>query len=223
MPYQCKLLSDAPLNDQITLRCTIVHPDLPCLGESWWRKFLEKYHKVKSGFSRACKRSRLEGCLPEKVQAFYNCLFALQQRHQYVTRHISNMDETGFGLGDIQLGCAITYRKDLDGKDICGNGLQVTNARGERITLLSVFLTMGRSFPLTSPTRVPCPTEHELWQRAIRRALDQNWSFAGSSTGWTNDKMGLHWLEYDYHPLSWGRAERPIQRKLSAYNQGKTK
>ncbi|EDO00854.1 hypothetical protein SS1G_03328 [Sclerotinia sclerotiorum 1980 UF-70] len=109
---------------------------------------------------------------------------------KYELDDIYNMDETGFGVGSIQITCIIidstqkSNWKVTAGKQEWITAFEYVNAAGKALSPIIIFKAQNTN---------------SAW---IPKDTSQSWQFSTSTNGWTSNNHGLEWLKRVFEPES---------------------
>jgi hypothetical protein len=126
-----------------------------------------------------------------KYNSYFDLLHQKREQRTIQPRLTYNMDEKGFSIGEAALS------KRVFGKAICvKDGVRGTTQDGNRqwITIIPTIYADGT----TLPTSIIYPSEGynilDHWIANIP-AEDDQVTVTSTPTGWTNDKLGIAWIQ----------------------------
>ena len=126
---------------------------------------------------------------PELIMGWYKRFHDAIEKYGILEQDIYNMDETGFQMGMISTA-----------KVICGSETRASNAKAlqpgnrEWVTAIIAVNTTGWALP---PQIILAADNHQSqWYHAI----PNDFIISVSKNGWTNDGLGLEWLQTVFEP-----------------------
>lgn len=126
--------------------------------------------------------------------------------------NITNMDETGTAIGDVQRRKVLVYR----GTKKRPEGVQAKQTRGEWVT--SVECIRANGYILKPLVILKGKTLNDSWLVGKNhRDKVAGWSFAALQKGWSSQELGYQWLTEVYQPQT-KTAEEEGQRRLLIVN-----
>lgn len=166
-------------------------------GKNWTLKFLARHPHLKTLSGKSHDIQRSKGVEPDQIKGLFN---ALNHPHIRTIRAANrwNFDETGLAEGAGYSGKVIAPAEAKGGKKrryalVKGSGIrtwvtviEAVNAEGNSLAPVVIFKgesIQAQWFPLN---------------------IDEfgHWKFASSTNGWTNNDIGLGWLQEHFLPLT---------------------
>jgi len=154
------------------------------------QRFVTCHPEVATQFSSTLNRERAIASNPQIINHFFNRLSELRSRYHIQPQNMWNFDEKGFLLG--------VASKE---KVLCRAGRRnphvIQEGSHEWITLIECISAGGETFP---PCLIYKGEAHYMgWHdyEECREAM-----FDISPTGWSNNRLGLHWLKEHFHPIT---------------------
>ena len=126
---------------------------------------------------------------PELIMGWYKCFHDAIEKYGILEQDIYNMDETGF-----QMGMTSTA------KIICGSETQASNSKAiqpenhEWVT--SIIAINATGWVLPSQIILAADNHQSQWYHAV----PSDYTISISKNGWTNDGLGLEWLQNVFEP-----------------------
>jgi hypothetical protein len=158
------------------------------VGEKWVYNYTQRHPELASRFSRRYDYRRAEQADPKIVQAWFNTVQALIQRHGILSDDIYNFGETGFAMGLCATHKVITRAEYYGRRSVLQQGDR------EWVTVIESINASGWALP---PTLI---FKGKLYNQAWFKDLPQDWRFEVSPNGWTSDEIGLRWLQKQFIP-----------------------
>ena len=169
---------------QLLLSARLKSSEKAAIGEQWVNRFIQRHPELKSKYTRQYDYQRAKCENPELIKNWFTCVQETIQKYGILEQDIYNMDETGF-----QMGVASTS------KVICGSETRDSHARSiqpgnrEWITIIIAINATGSVLP---PQIIFAGKKHQSqWYSAI----PEDYRISMSDNGWTNDGIGLEWLQ----------------------------
>lgn len=159
------------------------NPDLK-VSERWVGRFIKRHDELKSKYNRKYDYQRAQCEDPELIKNWFNLVWNTIMKYGILEQDIYNFDETGF-----QMGVASTA------KVITGSHHRASRVRslqpGNRqwVTTIETINATGWALP---PMIIFAGKVH---QSTWYQDLTSDWTIGLSENGWTNDELGLQWLE----------------------------
>jgi hypothetical protein len=154
------------------------------VGKNWVKKFVGRHPDLSTRFSRSYDYRRAL-CEDEgTIRTWFNFVNATIEKYGIADEDIYNFDETGFALGLTATAKVITRRAVLQpGNREWVTTIEAINATGWALPPCVIF--KGKVFMAA-------------WFNDTQ--LPSDWRFAISDNGWTNDAIGLEWLQKTFIP-----------------------
>jgi len=164
------------------------------VGVNWATQLIQRRVDLRSDYFRKkdYQRARCED--PEIIQKWFNLVRNVIAKYGIVDHDIWNFDETGFQMGVISTARVVTGTKR--------RGKPVVNQPGNRTwtTVIETITTDGRAL---DPLIIFAGKVHqEQWFHELQDNMYSSWKIAVSETGWTNDEIGLWWLQEIFEPAT---------------------
>ena len=153
------------------------------VGINWTSKYLARHPELKTKYIPPLDKERALAHDPKIIQGWFELYKKLKIEFNVQDEDIYNMDEKGFMMGVVQKVKVMISKYEFGGKYMtqCGNR--------DWISLIECVSSDGR---------VPKPWiifKAKLKQKAWFEALGDRGSIATSENGWTNNEIGLDWLQ----------------------------
>lgn len=165
--------------------------DIDNLGESWVTAFLRRHPDIKSKFVSMRDRKRVVAQTPE-IFLYWFYLFKEQvEKYSVAEEDIYNLDEKGvmIGMGNKIRVILSKYKK---------NPYSTHSGNREWVTSTECCSLAGRK--LGSWTIFKGKVQQKQWAETMRRIKEKDWHIATSVNGWTDNELGMEYLEQHFHP-----------------------
>jgi hypothetical protein len=169
------------------------------LGKHWIQRFKKRHSVIVTGRTQAMEMKRLTALDTTTVTAFYDQISTLRELHNIELCDISNMDEKGFQLGQIQ-GEAVLFDKTMGPPVIPSTGIT------KWVSIIECTTADGRVIKPYVIHIGKIPQDH--WFLPNDQLPDWVWGF--STKGWTNNDLAVDWLRKVYLPETY----RPGKHRL---------
>jgi hypothetical protein len=169
------------------------------IGSNWVTSFINRRPEIKSRFARRYNYSRALCEDPKIINEFFNELQRICADKGILTEDIYNFDETGFAMGMIAT-AKVVARREMPGKPWL-----IQPGDREWVTTIECINARGFSLPTTIIFKGKVPIQG--WYEEY--GLPGNWRIEVSKNGWTNDELGLRWLQKTFIPAT---SERTVGR-----------
>jgi hypothetical protein len=155
------------------------------VGTKWVANFVKRHPELSSVYNRKFDIKRAEVEDPKLISLWFKLVGDTIARYGIIEEDIFNFDETGFQMGVISTSKVITSsdRKGRPRTKQPGNrkwvtAIEAVNARGWAIPPFIIF-------------------DGKLHQSTwYYTGIPKTWRIAVSDNGWTNDKLGLEWIQH---------------------------
>jgi hypothetical protein len=168
---------------------TMLHTKNPSspqrVGAKWVTNFVKRHPELSSVYNRKFDIQRAEVEDPKLISLWFKLVGDTIAKYGVTEEDIFNFDETGFQMGVISTSKVITTsdRKGRPRTRQLGNrqwvtAIEAVNAKGWAIPPFIIF--EGKLHQMT-------------WYQT---GIPETWRVAVSDSGWTNDKLGLEWIQH---------------------------
>ena len=155
------------------------------IGINWPQRYINRRPGLKSRYSRSYDNQRARCEDPALVGAWFRLVQNTIAKYGILNDDIYNFDETGFAMGLASTSRVVTA------SDRRGRPPQLQPGDREWVTAIESINAVGWSLP---PMVIFKGKVHiSSWYE--NNNLPPDWTIALSANGWTNDKLGLHWLK----------------------------
>jgi hypothetical protein len=158
----------------------------PKVGANWVSNFVKRHSELRSRYNRKYdyQRAKCEdrALMKEWLERMGNVI----ARYGIVPEDIYNFDETGFQMG------AISTAKVITASQMAGRPLTTQPGSREWVTVIEAINCTG--WALDPMIIFKAKNHQNNWY--LDRELGLDWTIAVSDNGWTNNDLGLHWLEH---------------------------
>jgi hypothetical protein len=168
---------------------------------SWVTRFLHRHaDELTIKWSPRIDRERHKADSPSKYKLYFELLHSKMQEHGVNVENTYNMDEKGFHVGVAKRGKRVFSKASL------GPKAAVQDGNREWITLLACVCASGESLP---PALVYQGTSgiQSGWVDAVEVGKHEIF-FSNSESGWSNNDIGLAWLEQVFERFTKQKARR---------------
>lgn len=156
------------------------------MGINWPSTFVKQRNELKAKYNRKYDYQRAKCEDPELFQAWFHRVQAIIAEYGIHTGDIYNFDETGFQMG------VISTAKVVTGSDRAGRPRTIQPGNREWVTIIETVNSRGFAIaPLVIFEAVMYQT---AWY--AQGILPLNWSIGVSENSWTNNEIGMYWLEH---------------------------
>ena len=153
------------------------------VGINWTSKYLVRYPELKTKYVPPIDKERALAHDPKIIKGWFELYMKLKTDFNVQNEDIYNMDEKGFMMGVIAKVKVMISKYEFGGKYVtqCGNR--------DWVSLIECVSSDGR---VLKPWII---FKAKLKQKAWFEALDGKGSIATSENGWTDNEIGLEWLQ----------------------------
>jgi hypothetical protein len=155
------------------------------VGKNWVTKFVKRHPELSSVYNRKFDNQRAQCEDPKLISLWFKLVGDTIAKYGVTEEDIFNFDETGFQMGVISTSKVITtsdrkgrLRTRQPGNRKWVTAIEAVNAKGWAIPPFIIF--DGKLHQMT-------------WYQT---GVPATWRIAVSDNGWTNDKLGLEWIQH---------------------------
>jgi DDE superfamily endonuclease/helix-turn-helix, Psq domain/Tc5 transposase DNA-binding domain len=160
---------------------------VPLIGENWHHKFLNRNPEIKQILARGLDRTRASAALKSETFTEYFELYrSLQQKYAIAPQDIYNMDEKGFCMGAIQRSHVFIPVSEKE-------AFLRQDGNREWISVIESISGSGETLP--SFIIFKAVYQQSSW---FQQLDTQSAKIATSSKGWTDNHLGLLWLQQHF-------------------------
>ncbi|KAG7001033.1 hypothetical protein FocnCong_v013526 [Fusarium oxysporum f. sp. conglutinans] len=160
--------------------------DASPVGKRWAHNFVKRQPELKTRLFRRYDYQRAKCEDPTIICGWFRLVQNTIAKYGIRSDDIWNFDETGFMMGLIMAGLAVT------GSERQGRPKSVQPGNREWITVIQAINAEGQSI---APFIIGAGQYHlAKWYRESN--LPGDWVIATSQNGWTNNELGLEWLKH---------------------------
>jgi hypothetical protein len=162
------------------------------LGVHWVDRFVQRHpDQLMSKWTTAMENSRHKANSGRKYSLYFDLLREKIEQYHIEPRHMYNMDEKGFMLGVVGHSKRIFSRTSYEeGK----RRSAIQDGSREWITLLACICADGSSLEPALIYQSTSGSIQDSWLQALNHETHQI-RISSSSSGWTNNNIGLAWLK----------------------------
>jgi DDE superfamily endonuclease/Tc5 transposase DNA-binding domain/helix-turn-helix, Psq domain len=161
------------------------------LGSRWQDAFLGRHPELKSKFVRPRDRKRYLAQSRDNFLHWFNMYHQQKVQHQVHDDDTWNLDEKG-----VMVGVAGKVRVILSKYE--KNPYSTHPGNREWVTSTECCSLTGRK--LGSWTIFKAKTQQKKWFQTMERLEEQNYTISTSESGWTDNELGLAYLEEHFEP-----------------------
>jgi hypothetical protein len=165
--------------------------DTRALGSSWQSSFLRRHPELKSKFVPPRDRKRYLAQSRDSFLHWFHMYLRQKTQHQVHDDDTWNLDEKG-----VMTGVAGKVRVILSKYE--KNPYSTHPGNREWVTSTECCSLTGRK--LGSWTIFKAKTQQKKWFQAMERLQEQNYTISTSESGWTDNELGLAYLEEHFEP-----------------------
>jgi hypothetical protein len=162
------------------------------VSESWVTRFINRYpDQLISKWSNAMDRTRHLADSEQKYELYFELLHQKIAEYQLEARDIFNMDEKGFLIGIVGRSKRVFSKRQWDKKEVRASA---QDGSREFITVLACCCADGSSLPPGLIYASAAGAIRSSWVADIE-AGNHEVFVTSTPSGWSNDDVGLAWLE----------------------------
>jgi hypothetical protein len=167
-------------------------PPPPRIGKNWLYKWINKRPDLDKRLIRTLDSQRYKQQDPQIIGGHFERYQSIKQEHDILDEDTYNFDETGFAMGVAHPGSA----KVLTTASVC-RACAVQPGNREWCTTIEACSARGWRVP---PMLIFAGKVHiDTWYRENPH-MPRDWDIQLSYNGWTNDEIGLKWIQhFDKH------------------------
>jgi hypothetical protein len=181
------------------------------VSESWVTRFLHRHEdELTSQWSTSMDRQRHAADSGDKYKVYFGQLGSKIDFYEVEPEHTYNMDEKGFMIGAVGRQKRI-FSKRLFKKKQFKQMLQDGNR--EWISLLACVCADGTALPPALIYAADSKNVQSTWVEDVK--VGEHMAFFGvSGSGWSNDGLGLAWLQQVFERFTTAKARRKYRLLL---------
>ena len=162
------------------------------VSDSWVTRFLDRHKDtLLYKWASAIDAQRHYADSSDKYTQYFELLHATIEKYSIEPRHTYNMDEKGFAIGLVGRSKRVFTRSTYEKKR---NQQSLQDGNSEWVTVLASVCADGTALPPGLIYAGKSNTIQSSWVEDIEPGKHSVFVSA-SPTGWTNDELGLAWLE----------------------------
>jgi hypothetical protein len=158
-------------------------------SRNWPARFLKRYPHLKTVVSDKLDKPRHKACTAETFNQWFEVFRSNFRKYMPQSQHIYNIDETGFSMGENSKAYVI-----VDTTQTC-LGQSVEGAKGEWVTVIECVSAAGTAIPPFVIFKGKF-----IQSNWFQPNTPKDWMISLSPKGWTNNALGLKWLEIHFEP-----------------------
>jgi hypothetical protein len=161
-------------------------------GSSWPDRFLKRHHlDLVSKWTTGMDKDRKRADSAFKYALYFELLKRKIEQYEIEPQHIYNMDEKGFLIGVLsKMKRVFSRRRYEEG----GTKQMIQDGNREWITTIACICADGSSLSPGLIYQAVSGNIQDSWLQDFDPTIHTAF-FASSSSGWTNDNLGLQWLK----------------------------
>ncbi|KNG52820.1 pogo transposable [Stemphylium lycopersici] len=174
------------------------------VSESWITRFLQRHaDKLTTKWATSIDRQRHEADSREKYEAYFNTLHTKMREYDLDERNTYNMDEEGFFVG-IASRSKRVFSKAVYKEEKRTQAIKDGNR--EWVTLIACVCASGEALP---PALIYQGSSgiQSTWVNDVEVGKHEVF-FSNSPSGWSNDDLGLAWLEQVFNRYTTAKARQ---------------
>ncbi|RFU25453.1 hypothetical protein B7463_g10893, partial [Scytalidium lignicola] len=160
------------------------------VGKNWVQRFLSRHAELTTKYIRKYNYQRAKCEDPKLIQQWFTQFLEIKAQYGILDEDIYNFDETGFAMG------TIATTKVVTASDCFGKPPLLQPGNREWVTVVESINACGWALP---PLIIFKGKHHQL---ALSSLLPDGWRDERSDNGWTNNRIGLEWLEKTFEPTT---------------------
>jgi hypothetical protein len=158
-------------------------PPLP-LGKNWVARWINRQSELQTKWNRKFNSQRAKCEDPVKISAWFKLVQETRVAYGILDADTYNFDETGFMMG------VAGTSKVVTSADKIGRAIDVQPGNRDWVTAIECINASGWCLP---PFIILAAKLHQAeWYSNIQR----DWVIGLSDNGWTNDALGLAWVQH---------------------------
>ena len=175
------------------------------VSESWVNRFIHRHsiHLI-SRWTTGMDSNRHNADSEDKYRLYFDYLHSKIDQYQIEPRHTYNMDEKGFLIGIIGRSKRIFSRRMWEKKEVTAS---LQDGSRAWITVLACICADGSALPPGLIYEAANKGIQSTWVEEIK-AGEHKVFITSSSSGWTNNDIGLAWLEQVFDRCTKQKARR---------------
>ena len=178
----------------LTERVQPLSDDPPSVGENWVQRFIQRHPNLESKYTRKYDHQRALCEDPKIIRNWFDLVQNTRTKYGITDEDVYNFDETGFQMG------VVSTAKVVTGSEKFGRPTISQPGNREWVTVIEAINSYGWTLP---PMIIFAGKLHQaVWYEDS--LLPHDWTIGLSENGWTNDKLGMIWLQelFDKHTRS---------------------
>src|SRR5450432_3957801 len=154
------------------------------VGQRWVYNFVQRHKALQTRYNRKYDYQRAKCEDPQVIRDWFRLVKNMIAKYGIEEQDIYNFDETGFQMG------VISTAKVVTGAERSNRPVAIQPGNREWVTTIDCISTAGWSLP---PVIIFEGKVHiSTW---YTDDLPLDWTIGVSANGWTDDKLGLVWLQ----------------------------
>ena len=193
----------SPTRETIRNFASVIAKEL--VSESWVTRFINRHsiHLI-SQWTTGMDANRHQADSGDKYSLYFNHLSDKIKEYDIEPRHTYNMDEKGFLIGVIGRSKRVFSRRMWERKEVRAS---LQDGSREWITLLACVCADGSALPPSLIYQSTNSSIQSSWVEDIK-AGKHGVHVSSSPSGWTNNDIGLAWLEQVFDRYTKAKARR---------------
>jgi hypothetical protein len=165
-------------------RSNLSQGNSPTVGKLWVHNFVQRHQALSSRYNRKYDYQRAKCEDPAIIREWFHLVRNTIAKYGIQDEDIYNFDETGFQMG------VISTAKVITGAERSNRPVSIQPGNREWVTAIDCISSYGWSLP---PVIIFEGKVHQsTW---YTKALPLDWTIGVSENGWTDDRLGLVWLQ----------------------------
>ena len=181
------------------------------VSESWVSRFLHRHDdELTPQWTTSMDRQRHKADSGEKYTRYFELLYEKIKYYNVEPEHIYNMDEKGFMIGAVDRQKRIFSKRLFKKKQF---QQQLQDGNREWISLLACVCADGTALPPGLIYPADSKNIQDVWVEDVK--VEEHMAFFGvSQSGWSNDGLGLAWLQQVFQRFTAAKARRKYRLLL---------
>jgi hypothetical protein len=167
------------------------------VGRGWVRRFVKRHNvDLLSRYTSAMDKDRHMANSEKKYQLYFDLLHSKIKEYGILPSNMYNMDEKGFLIGVIGSSHRIFSRRAWEKREVTS---AVQDGNREWITTVACVGADGVALPPLIIFEAENGNLRDSWVFGITPEYKDQVFVASSPSGWTNNQLGVAWLEHIFN------------------------
>lgn len=162
-------------------------PTNKTIGKNWVYKFIQQHPELDTRLARSYDAQRAKNEDPKTLAEWFQRFQSTRLQYGIADEDIYNFDETGFAMGILRLAAS----KVVVSSDTVGRATVIQPGDRKWVTVIETINASGWCLP---PFVILDGKVHQsTWYTT---GIPHDWTLAVSDNGWTNDALGLEFIQH---------------------------